>query len=159
MSRPARDPARPILTGDLIGRIVLVAGLLTAGSFLLFHWEQAGGASLAEARTAAMNVFVIGELFYVFNCRSLERSMFHVGVFSNRWVTGGVLTTVGLQLLITYVPLMHTLFHTAPLDAQAWARVVAIGLCVYAAVGIEKWVRLRATSPPRQTLMGRSGSS
>ena len=143
MGRPPRDPARPILTGELIGRILLVSGLLMAGSFLLFHWEQAGGASLAEARTAAVNVFVVGELFYLFNCRSLERSMLRVGVFSNRWVTGGVLMTAGLQILITYAPFMQTLFHTAPLDVQAWARILAVGICVYAVVGSEKWLRRR----------------
>ena len=43
-----------------------------------------------EARTAAINVFVVGELFYLFNCRSLEHSMFRVGALSNHWVTGGV---------------------------------------------------------------------
>ena len=120
-----------------------------AGSFLLFHWEQAGGASLAEARTAAVNVFVVGELFYLFNCRSLERSMFRVGVFSNRWVTGGVLTMVGLQVLMTYAPFMQTLFRTAPLDLQAWVRIIGVGLCVYVAVGAEKWLRRRlgATRP------------
>ena len=150
MDRPPRDPARPILTGELIGRILLVSGLLMAGSFLLFHWEQAGGASLAEARTAAVNVFVVGELFYLFNCRSLERSMFRVGVFSNRWVTGGVLATAGLQILITYAPFMHTLFRTAPLDLQAWVRIIGVGLCVYAAVGAEKWLRQRMrVSRPR----------
>ena len=143
MGRPPRDPARPLLTGELIGRILLVSGLLMAGSFLLFHWEQAGGASLAEARTAAVNVFVVGELFYLFNCRSLEHSMFRVGVFSNHWVTGGVLTMVGLQILITYAPFMQTLFHTAPLGPQAWFRIIGVGFCVYAVVGAEKWLRQR----------------
>jgi magnesium-transporting ATPase (P-type) len=149
MGRPPRDPARPLLTGELIVRILLVSGLLMAGAFLLFHWEQAGGASLAEARTAAINVFVVGELFYLFNCRSLEHSMFRVGVFSNHWVTGGVLTTVGLQILITYAPFMQTLFHTAPLGVEAWLRIIGVGLCVYAAVGVEKWLRQRrrATRP------------
>ncbi len=143
MSRPPRDPARPLLTGELIGRILLVSGLLVAGAFLLFHWEQAGGASLAEARTVAVNVFVVGELFYLFNCRSLEHSMFRVGVFSNHWVTGGVLTMVGLQVLITYAPFMNTLFHTAPLGLQSWVRIIGVGACVYAAVGAEKWLRQR----------------
>ena len=149
MDRPPRDPARPILTRELIGRILLVSGLLMAGSFLLFHWEQADGASLAEARTAAVNVFVVGELFYLFNCRSLEHSMFRVGVFSNRWVTGGVLATVGLQILITYAPFMHVLFDTAPLGVETWARIIGVGVCVYAVVGAEKWLRqrLRVTRP------------
>ncbi len=149
MARPPREPARPILSGELVGRILLVSGLLMAGSFLLFHWEQSGGASLAEARTAAMNVFVVGELFYLFNCRSLDRSVLSVGMLSNPWVTGGVLTTVGLQILITYAPFMQTLFHTAPLDVETWITIVAIGLCVYAAVGVEKWFKHRLWAPRR----------
>jgi len=54
---------------------------------------------------------------------------------------------VGLQILITYAPFMQTLFHTAPLGLQAWARIIGVGLCVYGAVGTEKWLRqrLRAT--------------
>ena len=143
MSRPPRDPRRPLLTGELIGRILLVSAVLLAGSYLLFHWEQNMGASLAEARTAAINVFVVGELFYLFNCRSLERSMFTVGVFSNRWVTVGVATTIALQGLLTYTPVMQKLFHTAALGVGAWTRIVAVGLVVYGVVGAEKWTRRR----------------
>jgi hypothetical protein len=36
-----------------------VSTLLVAGSWWLFQWELANGASLAEARTAALNVFVV----------------------------------------------------------------------------------------------------
>jgi len=32
----------------------------------LFLWELRQGADLMEARTVAVNVFVIGELFYLF---------------------------------------------------------------------------------------------
>jgi magnesium-transporting ATPase (P-type) len=143
MTRPPRDPRRPLLTGDLIGRILLVSALLLAGSYLLFHWEQDMGASVAEARTAAINVFVAGELFYLFNCRSLEHSMFHVGVFSNRWVIVGVTATIGLQALITYAPPMQRLFQTAALGIEAWIRIIAVGIVVYAGVGAEKWLRNR----------------
>jgi cation-transporting P-type ATPase F len=37
----------------------------------------------AEARTVAVNMFVMGELFYLFNCRSLTRSVFSIGLTSN----------------------------------------------------------------------------
>ncbi len=151
MGRPPRDPGAPAPDrARSSGGSCFVSGAAgrRARSWL-FHWELASGASLAEARTAAVNVFVVVELFYLFNCRSLEHSMFRVGVFSNHWVTGGVLTTVGLQILITYAPFMHTLFHTAPLGLQAWIRIIGVGLCVYAAVGVEKWLRQRrrATRP------------
>ena len=141
MRRPPRDPARPLLTGELLGRIVLVSAFLLAGSFGLFEWEQSRGASIDEARTVAVNVFVVGEIFYLFNCRSLQRSMFHVGLFSNRWVNGGVMTMVVLQLLFTYTAPMNDLFHSAPIDGDAWLRIFAVGSLIWVAVGVEKRVR------------------
>jgi len=53
-----------------------VGVLLLIGSFGLFEWELLDGESEAKARTAAVNMFVFGELFYLFNCRSLTHSMF-----------------------------------------------------------------------------------
>ena len=69
MRRAPRAPRTPILSKALIGRIVLVSVLLLAGSFGLFLLEQARGHTLAEARTVAVNVFVVVEAFYLFNCR------------------------------------------------------------------------------------------
>ncbi len=146
MGRPPRDPARPLLTGELLGRILLVSALLLGGSFGLFEWAEARGVPLDEARTVAVNVFVVGELFYLFNCRSLERSMLHVGLFSNRWLIAGVTTTVALQLLFTYAAPMNSLFHSAPIDAQAWLRIIVVGVVIWGAVGLEKSLRRRRTS-------------
>ena len=79
MTRPPRDPDRPLLTGALMARILLVSTLLVAGSWWLFEWELAHGTSLAEARTAALNLFVVVEAFYLFSCRSLTRSAWRIG--------------------------------------------------------------------------------
>src|SRR5680860_1249761 len=49
MTRPPRDPARPLLTGALVTRILLVSALLVGGTWWLFEWELDNGASLAEA--------------------------------------------------------------------------------------------------------------
>ncbi|RMH07787.1 MAG: HAD family hydrolase, partial [Nitrospirae bacterium] len=141
MHRPPRNPQRPLLTGTLIFRTVMVSTLLLAGAFGLFLWFSEHGASLAEARTIAVNVFVMVELFYLFNCRSLERSMFQLGVFSNPWVTWGVLIMIGLQLLFTYAPFMNVLFHSAPIGWEAWGSIIAIGVGSYMIVGVEKWIR------------------
>jgi len=34
----------------------------------------------------------------------------------------------GLQLLLTYVPIMNRLFHTAPIDAAAWGLILFCAL-------------------------------
>ena len=143
MGRPPRDPGTPILTPALIGRIVTVSALLLAGSFGLFLWELHQGQNVAYARTVAANVFVMGELFYLFNCRSMTESMFTLGVFSNRWVVGGVAAMTALQLLFTYLPAMNEWFRTAPIDGWAWLRILLVGAVIYLVIGGEKWLRKR----------------
>ncbi|TNB72111.1 HAD-IC family P-type ATPase [Arthrobacter sp. BB-1] len=141
MSRPPRAPGRPLLTWTLTLRIMLVSTLLVAGTWWIFELELAGGASLAEARTAAVNLFVAVELFYLFSCRSLTRSVWRIGFFSNRWVILGVLVQAAGQLAITYLPLMNELFHTAPITAEAWLRILGIALLASLVVAVEKRFR------------------
>ncbi len=143
MTRPPRDPKTPILTRELIGRIFIVSTLLLIGAFGLFEWELMQGAVIPEARTVAVNVFVIVELFYLFNCRSLTKSVFRIGLFSNPWVWGGVTIMVILQLLYTYLPVMNRMFHSAPISIEAWERILAVALIAFFVVGFEKWLRQR----------------
>ncbi|HDH11539.1 MAG TPA: cation-transporting P-type ATPase, partial [Nitrospirae bacterium] len=143
MIRRPRDPKTPILTRELIGRIFIVGILLLAGAFGLFEWELIKGAGIKEARTVAVNAFVMVEVFYLFNCRSLTRSMFSLGVFSNPWVFGGITIMLVLQGLYTYLPVMNWMFQSAPISIAAWGRILAVGVIAYFAVGIEKWLRRR----------------
>ncbi len=141
MQRSPRDPHTPILSSTLVLRIIIVSVLLLAGAFGLFLWELQHGAELAEARTVAVNVLVIGEMFYLFNCRSLTHSIFAIGVFSNHWLLFGVVSMFGLQLWFTYAEIMNRLFYTAPIGLDAWLRILVAGFSVYAIIGSEKWWR------------------
>jgi cation-transporting P-type ATPase F len=143
MKRQPRDPKSPIMTGALIGRIVIVSLVLLTGAFGSFTWALDKGFSDAYARTVAVNVFVMVELFYLFNCRSLTKSMFQVGVFSNPWIGGGVGCMVVAQLLFTYAPWMNQFFQSAPIGWDAWWRILFTGVFAFVVVGLEKWIRLR----------------
>ncbi|MGR9014841.1 MAG: cation-transporting P-type ATPase [Gammaproteobacteria bacterium] len=138
MLRKPRDPKQPILTRHLILRICLVGILLLIGAFGLFEWELSHGESLVTARTVAVNVFAFGEMFYLFNCRSLRYSMFHVGVFSNLWVIFGVCSMILLQLLFTYWPPMQRLFGSAAIGYDEWLLIIGVGMVIYTTVGLEK---------------------
>lgn len=143
MQRRPRDPTEPILTFALLMRTGFVTLIILAGAFGLFVWEQAQGASLAEARTVVANVIVVVEIFYLFNCRSLSHSAFSIGIFSNPWVIFGAGAMLAAQILFTYAPFMNHLFHTAPLPLEAWLHVFAVGIVAFAAIGTEKWLRAR----------------
>jgi len=141
MRRPPRDPKSPILTGVLIGRILLVSLVMLVGAFGSFEWALGKGDSDAYARTVAVNVIVMVELFYLVNCRSLTKSMFQIGVFSNRWIWVGVGSMVTMQLLFTYAPFMNRFFHSTPIGWDAWWRILLTAVVAFAIVELEKWAR------------------
>lgn len=141
MTRPPRDPAQALLTRPLMLRILLVSTMLVASAWWLFDWELRNGADLAAARTAALNVFVVVEAFYLFSCRSLTHSVWRVGFFSNPWIIVGATVQAIAQLAITYLPFLNAMFGTAPITLAAWVRVFAIAAAVSAVVGLDKWLR------------------
>jgi len=152
MQRPPRDPAQSILTGHLLSRTILVGLMLTAGAFGLFEWELLHGESLEKARTAAVNMFVIGQGFYLLNCRSLTRSMFALGLFSNGWVWVGLAAMLLAQVAFIYLPVMNWLFHSAPIGQDEWLLTVTAGLVIYLVIGVEKFLaRLFASRKHRCT--------
>ncbi|HEX5398138.1 MAG TPA: cation-transporting P-type ATPase [Verrucomicrobiae bacterium] len=150
MSRPPRDPKRPLLTFPLIMRTGLVSLILVLGAFWLFFWElRTDGGSEAVARTAVINVIVFVEIAYLFNCRSLNHTIFSIGWFTNWWVIGGSLTMLGAQLLFTYAPVMNKLFHTAPIAGESWLRVAGVAAVAFGLVELEKWIRLKLRNRKR----------
>lgn len=139
MDRAPRDPRTPLLTANLFKRIGLVSLLFVIGAFGLFEWMvQVKGATLAEAQTVTASVFVMGEMAYLFNCRSLTRSMFRIGLFTNRPALWGSVGMIVLQVLFAQTPWMNRLFHTAPIGLDAWAAVALFSLAVYVIIELEK---------------------
>jgi magnesium-transporting ATPase (P-type) len=142
MARPPRHPKLPLLTYALVMRTGLVALIMLAGAFWLFFWEmKMAGDTLAGARTAVINVIVLVEIAYLFSCRSLTRSVFGIGWFTNRWAIAGSLAMLGAQILFTYAPVMNKLFHTAPIVLESWLRIVGVAGVTFLAIEFDKWIR------------------
>lgn len=141
MDRKPLDPKKPLLTSELVTKIILVGILLLFASFGLFKWELSHGASVAVARTCAVNIFVFGELFYLFNCRSMHYSPFKLGFFSNLWVIGGSCIMIMLQILFTYLPAMNIAFASEPIAVDQWGLIIATSFLIYLIIEAEKWLR------------------
>jgi magnesium-transporting ATPase (P-type) len=143
MSRRPRDPREPILTRVLIGRILLVALIMLLAGFWLFQSALSAGQPIEQARTIAVNAFVVIETAYLFNSRTLTQPAGSVGWFSNRWLLLGVATMALLQVLYTYVPVMNSLFGSATLSAAQWAPILVVGVVTFGVVEVEKAIRAR----------------
>jgi Ca2+-transporting ATPase len=75
--------------------------------------------------------------------RSEHSSLVSIGVGSNPLLLASVLLTVGLQLLLVYVPAFNRLFDTVPLGAADLAVCVGAALVIVLAVEAEKLFRRR----------------
>ena len=148
MDYPPRDPQSPILSWTLISRILLVIALMLAAVFGIFVWQKQQGYSVEAARTVAVNLFVMIELTYLFNCRSLTKSMFKIGVFSNPWVLFGSAVMIVLQLIYTYTPVMNRIFQSEPVSGRDWLLIIAVSVAVHSVIGAEKWIRHHVFEQP-----------
>ncbi|TVR82255.1 MAG: HAD family hydrolase [Rhodospirillales bacterium] len=140
MQRPPRPTDEPLLSGFMLWRIGFVGLLLLVGAGLLFLQEQSRPeTSLEFARTVAVNALVAGEIFYLLNARFFHKPSYsREALIGSRAALLAIAIAVALQLLFTYAPFMNHLFGTEPLDAEAWARCLAVGVAVFVLVEIEK---------------------
>jgi len=149
MRRPPRRPTEPLVTRVLVFRIAYVSLLMVAVTFTAFEWELARGSSIEMARTAAVNMLVVGELVYLFNVRHFTASSFSRDILTGNpvalWMS---VLLIAFQLAFTYAPPMHQLFQSTALDFWSWLVIGALGGLKFLAVEAEKAVlrRLRVTS-------------
>lgn len=143
MERPPRTPSSPIVDGVLAKRILWVGILLVISVYLVYQLALQKEMGEDAARTAAVNMLVFGELFYLFNSRSLVNSVSSVGWFNNRILIGGVVLMILAQITMTYSSFMQHIFKTAAIGWQSWAEILLLSSLIYLLVEIEKWYRRR----------------
>jgi calcium-translocating P-type ATPase len=155
MRRPPRPPGTPVVTRFLIARTVLVATLMTAASVALFllHHDAlrddgvSAARAAAEGQTLVVTTIVIFQVVYLLQCRSLRRTIFHVGVMSNPWVWAGIGAILALQAGFIYLPGMQDVFGSTGLDAGEWLQAAATALVLVPAIAVEEAVRRRYAPP------------
>jgi Ca2+-transporting ATPase len=124
MQKKPRPRNQNIFTGSVM-TYLLLAGVWTAVVTLaVFVWAVNTGRSMEEAQSLCFVTLILIEFFNAFNCRSLEQSLFQVGIFKNRWLWLAIAWECMLLLLIVYLPPLRAPFNTFPLAWWEW--VIAI---------------------------------
>jgi Ca2+-transporting ATPase len=139
MSEKPRDSKESFFAGDA-GMHVVTGGVLIGGLTIFAFWYgyyQHGFSpfrgmvpanTVEYARTMAFMVLVMCQLFYSLAVRNSSKSVFQIGVFSNKYLSGAILLGVLLQLLVIGIPVMQRAFHLQMLDVRTWLIVVSLGL-------------------------------
>ena len=129
MQRPPRDSAKSFFA-DRTGLDIALEGMLI-GALSLFAFVA--GNSLFKnscvelGRTMAFAAQSLCEIAHSFNMRS-RRSIFSIGIFSNRKLTVCAALCAALQLTVMTVPPLAALFNVSALTPAEWLTVAALAI-------------------------------
>jgi magnesium-transporting ATPase (P-type) len=139
MHHAPRPPSQPLITRPLAMRVLFVSILMVAVTFIMFEWELARGSSIEMSRTAAVNMLVVGEMFYLFHARHFTASAFSFETLTgNRMALLVTAILILLQLAFTYTAPMQHLFRSTPLDMLSWLMILGLGALLFLAIEAEK---------------------
>ena len=144
MKRPPRPANVPLLSRYYIFRVTFVSIIIGGGSLWINYMLGDFDYSTEKLQTITLNAIVMAQLFHLYNCRTELVPAFNRHFFDNKIAFLVSALLIALQLFITYVPFMHTLFGTAPLTWEDWIYPVAFGAVVFIIVEIEKAISRRA---------------
>ncbi|WP_261378476.1 calcium-translocating P-type ATPase, SERCA-type [Paenibacillus agilis] len=137
MKQPPRSSETSVFAGG-VGTSIIYQGLLEAALTLLTYWWGHTHYDEAVAVTMAFATLGLIQLTHVFNVRSNTKSIFTIGVFSNRYLNWAALAAGVLVLVVIWVPYMNELFSVVPLNSEQWLIVVAAAFSIVPIVEIVK---------------------
>ncbi|EKD93912.1 MAG: hypothetical protein ACD_28C00032G0009 [uncultured bacterium] len=139
--------------GFVIGGIVLAAYLWT-----LYRYGWSWGMNLGEenliylkASTSAFVLLVFVQMANAMNCRSLSQSIFTLGLFSNRWLWGAILTSIVTIILFVEIPFFQKALHTTSLSLQEWLMLSVLGLSIILVEELRKIIQSKLYSKEPKT--------
>ncbi len=116
-----------LVDANLLLKAAYFALPMGIASLALFLWAYDGTpASVPYARTMTLIAMAMFQWFNAWNCRSEGKSLFEIGLFSNKWLIAATVFVLLLQFAIVYVPFMQYIFKTVPLSLSDWGLIFAV---------------------------------
>lgn len=134
--RPATEPVinRNMALGLVVIPIVDTVAILSVFAIGIIRFPE----NLAAAQTMAFITLCMSELLRAYTARSEYYSVFSIGLFSNRWMQLGVISSMFLVLITVYVPFLRPFFGTAFLGIADWLVMIPFMLMAPVAMEIVK---------------------
>ncbi|MFP4615847.1 MAG: cation-translocating P-type ATPase [Thiohalorhabdus sp.] len=128
MRQPPRDPREPVISREVVQRILTQAALV-AGVGLTAFGAGAGPLALGTegAQTMTFVAMSLGQVLAVFNARAERGSGFR-GAFRNPWLWGALALTALLETAALGVPALAEVLGLTALPPAGWALAAGLGL-------------------------------
>ncbi|MFW9780104.1 MAG: calcium-translocating P-type ATPase, PMCA-type [Candidatus Heimdallarchaeota archaeon] len=135
MIRQPRDPKESILTRKSIYFILysgIAIGLGTLFIFFLYLTPNLASGqapdthALLRSRTAAFTLLIMFQMVMALQIRKEEHSLFGRELIRNPYLLLAVFSSIGLHLIIMYLPILQPIFETTSLGIGDWVIVISI---------------------------------
>merc|ERR1712181_40294 len=117
MKKPPRNTKVAMLSKDILINIILSAAIIVCGTLYVFKEMMEDGKITNRDTTMTFTCFVFFDMFNALSCRSNTKSVFQLGLFSNKAFCLAVLFSLVGQMLVIYTPPLQYIFQTEALSA------------------------------------------
>lgn len=142
LENPPQRRDAGILSADVWPFLIMQAITMTTLALLVYF--QYYPEDLDKARTAVFTTVAFSQLFNLFNLRSLRKSVFRIGVWSNKYVLIAFLISVFIQVIIIEIPFFESLFHFRPLTLLEFVQFAVMASSVLWIGEMYKWIKRKA---------------
>jgi Ca2+-transporting ATPase len=143
MFKKPRPRSQTIFTRNTVSYMVIMGLWTCLASLFVFAWALNAGKDPVEAQSMCFVTLIVIQFLNAFNCRSLDRSLFNLGVNQNRWLLAAVGWELMLLLAVVYVPFLQVAFSTFALSIEDWVAAVSSALTIVVIAEIYKLVSAR----------------
>lgn len=135
-----RNPKEGILTKKFSINLLMYGIFISVVTMAAYYIGLKVDAKTAT--TMAFATLTLSRLFHGFNCRS-DRSIFSIGLGSNKWSLGAFFVGVALLAFVLFAPFMQKLFVVAPLDGIQIAWIAGLAIIPTIIVQIFKLLKIK----------------
>jgi len=143
MSRPPRHPKESIFAQGM-DKYIIIIGVLMAGITLAtqalsikrdIHWQ-----------TMVFTVLCLSQLGNALACRSDERTLISLGIFSNPFLFFSTIILFLVQMAVIYLPFLNPIFKTQPLTIIELIICIALSSIIFFVAEVEKLIKRLETN-------------
>lgn len=143
MRHPPVPSNDPLLDREMMMRLLVMVSSSVLVVFGFYVWRLSTGVPFVLVQSETFTLMAVSQWFNVLNCRNRIRSAVDSRVFSNVWLTGGLLCGILLQLIVIYSEPLNRYFHTTPIPLWNLLFILALGSLVLVPEEIRKFLKRR----------------
>jgi magnesium-transporting ATPase (P-type) len=151
MARPPRESNAGLVPKDMLVSILFAGMIMMLGTLGVYQWAlhfysyfivtpDLQEFALRKARSMAFVTLALFQIFNVHNSRSLGKSIFAIGPFSNKPLIIVMFISLSLQVLAIHLPGLNDLLRVIPLTLKEWAICTGVSLTIIVLLELRKFL-------------------